>query len=674
MANAGSKGIVLFELNVPYYLEGAPVIITGGALVVDRFSAKKTVRLRLKNITDTKLVSCEVRIRLFDAKGTPYGHYLYYKYDGLNLPRGKEFGMKDSIALPDNNVSSFDVGVSETTFGDFSRWESEQLFSHIDPMESLKVKFNSEEMAKQYAVRYGSDCTYYPTMTSDLWYCTCGAVNHISEAHCYNCGRKVEGLVNVNFKSLKKDKESRLRSEKIAEKAEKEEQKKKRKRRNLILRICLIVFPILLVAALILATVPPFLEHRAAYSSAEALLAEGRYDEAAEAFTGLGNYGDAANRAAMDVPYEKAVYLMDCAQNRDPSALRLLGVTEESLGGEDLSMFLYGKAAEIFVQLGDYKESASRIAAIDAAAEGYREEQRMGAYTAAAALLDDGCFLKARDAFAAMNGYRDSNDYVPECMYRRAASLAEFCKTHNVRHIAMKVSDNAAEKTVISIPGYVLTDLGSDEINALRDIFRNDGVDVVYEDEPGISEGSTGLEFLPICDAAARELEQLSGYKDSDDLKAEVLSAGDFTAEFYALLRNGDLDEAREWLRQYDDDVPEREYVSGWTEIYAPFRRYWKLYSGDNTVIPFSAGLTDGQQLREFSSKVCIEGSEAILCLEHPDGEYVVKLACETGSTDFSLCPDGSNYYYGRINNADHFVFMRYIENGTMITSCEYRG
>ena len=674
MSGHGKKGIELFALDAPYYLEGSPVIITRGALLMDRFSEELTVSLRLKNITDTKLVSCEVRLTLFDARGLPYEHELFYKFDGMSIPRGKEFGSKRVISLPDNLVRSFEISVSEVTFGDYTRWENDEMYVPVDPMESLKAAFNSEEMAKQYAVRYGSDCEYLPSSTADIWYCTCGAVNHISEERCYSCGRKRAALEEVNVKSLRRDSEARVRSEKVAEEAEKREKAKKARRGNLVLKICLIILPVLLVGALILATVPPFLERREAYAAAEAMLAEGRYDEAGEAFTALGKYSDAASRAALDVPYEKAVHVLECAEKKDASALPLVGLTAADIGDQDLGMVLYGKAAEIFSSLNGYKESNAGIEAVNDAVEAYNEQQRLNAYQDACRLLDSGAYLRAREAFLGMNGYKDSAELAVESLYRRAGSVLDFCEKYNVRHICLNISDSAEKKTAVSLPGYVLANLGSDVVNILKSVFYEDGVDFFYEDDPGTSEGSAGISFLPVCAAAAKEFEALGDYKDSADRKLRAETAGDFTSEFYAFLRSGDLDGAQNWLRTYDDEVPERSQVPGWVETYAPFRRYWKLFGGDTTVIPYSAGLTDGQRLNEFSSKVSIEGGKAILHLEQPDGEYVVKLECEAGSTDFALCPDGANYYYGRINQSNHFIYMRYLENGKMLTSCEYYG
>lgn len=673
MAGSTGKKIELFALASPFYLEGSPVLIETGALLMDRFSEEETIRLSLKNIADSRLVSCEVRLRLFDEKNMPYADDLFFQFNGLNIERGQIFGNRKAIPLPDNHIRSFSATVTKVTFGDYTRWENEAEFTPIEAMESLSSALQSEELAKQYAVRYGKDCTYQPSAAADLWYCTCGAVNHESETKCYKCRRNRAAFDNINLRSLKRDSEARLKSEKLFEEAEQKKKEKKRKTGNLILRISLIVLPILLVAALILATVPPYMERKNSYSAAEKLLEEGKFSDASAAFSALGDYSDSKIRAEKDVPYAKAEYVLKCARTADPAALSLLGLSSADVDSRGLDMLLYEKAKDLFTELNGYKESEERLKEISAAFNDYDEAQRLLAYNSASSLLEQRSYLKARDAFLSMGGYKDAAQLAEECLYQRASGLLEFCETNNVRKIYLSVSRDPAVPSAVSMPGSALANLGSDTVGVLRSCFSGDGVEVFYEDQPGSTEQSAGYSFRPICEATAEEFEFLDTFKESKEGKERALAAGDFTAEFYALLRDGDLNEAAVWLNTYDDSVPEREYVSQWAELYAPWRRYWKLYGGDSTLIPFSGGIGEEERLGEFSSKVCIEGSRAVLCLEQPDGKYVVKLECEAGKTDFSYV-ENSNYFYARINNANHFVYMWYLENGNMLSSCEYYG
>ena len=54
------------------------------------------------------------------------------------------------------------------------------------------------------------------------------------------------------------------------------------------------------------------------------------------------------------------------------------------------------------------------------------------------------------------------------------------------------------------------------------------------------------------------------------------------------------------------------------------------------------------------------------------DGSYTAELRCGLGETMFVAVPDGT-YYYAIINQTDHFTYLRYRENGSVLSSCEYR-
>ena len=116
-----------------------------------------------------------------------------------------------------------------------------------------------------------------------------------------------------------------------------------------------------------------------AYEAAEALLADGHYIEAAEAFDALGAYKDSAARAsqARDELYQSAVYALMALKD-------------------------YGEAAEKFESLGGYRDSGAKA-----------KESRNGIlYEAAAALLDEGDYDGALAGFEACGGFGDAKSQV----------------------------------------------------------------------------------------------------------------------------------------------------------------------------------------------------------------------------------------------------------------------
>ncbi len=643
-------------------------MIADGALLMDRFSEKLSVSLTMRSMDEREIHSVSVCIRMFNEKGKEYPELIPYKYSSLKLKRDELFGKRTRIPLPESGVRSFEAYVSEVTFSDYTTWTNEEAFLAVEKQQTLKEALGDEAAAKQYAARYGNDCVYMPTDADKIWYCTCGAVNRIEETKCHNCRRNRAALQQVNYDALKVEAAQSEEQDKKEDAEEQVRQKEKNERQRKILRIALTVLPFLFLVILIAATVPPFFERREAYSNAENLLEEGRYREAAAAFEELGGYLDSEEKSQREIPYEEALYILECAKKGDESGLTYLGLDPADLGEEEdaVSMLLYEKARELFTPLKGYRDADAKLEEIEAAFQAHEDRLVQAAYDEAAALLEKGAYLKARDAFLTFGDYSDTAEMAKECMYRRASSVLDFCEANNIRDIRVAISDSTDQKTLISMPGSVLTKLGSDTVYKLKLCFVEDGVEFVYEDEP------SNPDLVPICDGVAAQFDALGEYKDSGALAERARTRGDFTAEFYSLLASGKLNEALNWLNQNDDEIPNRESYPGWIEQYQLYCCGWELHQGDSTLIPFSAG-QEYTSLNYFNAWVSIEGSSAVLHLGDLEGTYSAELRAELGSTNFMMNPAANNYYYAIINQLDHLTYLRYTEDGTILSSCEYK-
>lgn len=97
----------LFSLPENLYSEGAPVVVSAGALLKDNQSAKVLVQLKIKNISDKTLKAVKVKIQSFDTVGNPLEEETEYEYLDLAVNRDEEFGQKVPIVLPSDSTRSF---------------------------------------------------------------------------------------------------------------------------------------------------------------------------------------------------------------------------------------------------------------------------------------------------------------------------------------------------------------------------------------------------------------------------------------------------------------------------------------------------------------------------------------------------------------------------------------
>ena len=448
----------LFTLPENLYCPGAPVMIAAGAIQKDNETGRVLGQLKLKNIQDRSIKAVKVAVSPFDTAGKPLGGPIEHQYLDLSAPRDGEFGQKSPIKLADASTRSFTVSVTEAVFTDGSVWVgTEGAWEPLAPPAPLEEVLENAELVKQYQLKYGRDCRYQTRRERDLWLCACGAVNREGERLCHHCGKDPAILSGADLSELREERDQRLAEEarRAAEaKAAAEVQAKKMK------KIALIAAPILLVVIIAGALFSEYTNKSDAYSAAAALLEELEFDDAMDAFAELGDFKDSKEMAEQGVAYEKALYLIQCAEQEDKAGLSVSSKvkgevkTEEededgnkaapaapaSAGYEGSSddsrpssaesstaVKCYRKAKAILKKLNGYKDSAQKIQEVDAAIDAAILEAD---YQDAIALLEDQeDHPAAREAFEALGDYKDSKTYFEGFRWLRVALIKEKDKT-----------------------------------------------------------------------------------------------------------------------------------------------------------------------------------------------------------------------------------------------------
>ena len=654
----------IFSLDSLRYTQGAPLLITAGALLQDSYSGDLLCQLKLQSLTELPIKAATVSIRMLDIAGDPLPPEKSHQYLDLKLQRGEEFGRDTAIILPRRDARAFDVRLSEVIFSDNSRWscpvDSEWL--HILPQRSLEDAYGDAQLAEQFRIRYGSDCRDMPYADGGLWFCTCGAVNAAEAGSCWRCRRVGTALLNVNEDSLRQEAAGRRRQEEVRQEEDRAENKKQRRK---LLLAAGIILPLLILALGLLKTIPPYLQRKQAYENASALLAMGRYEQAAEAFSALDGYQDSAEQAEKNVPYQRALVILDRASADDPSALSMIGHTRADLSENvTAAMLLYQAALEEFRALDGYKDSAACIARCEAGLEQAQQALLQRDYEAAKRLLELKEYSQARQAFLDLGDYSDSASMADEAVYRKALALYQFILNYDVRHFYADLSVSPDRGSTFVLPKEAALSQGSQCVTDLRDACGGDLSDIQLTDnaDPGgqlLSESVISL------------FRQLDGYGDSQACIDGILDATDYTKEFYVLCETGDIFGAYDWLTAYDGDFADREQWLSLLELYKPFCASWKLHGGDVTAIPLTVGRS--QPCNEFSTRVLLTDNQAILRISANDGEdYFLDLYADQGETRFANYTDDSTTYLLVITNAGHLSYMKYDGSGNLRTSCEY--
>ena len=336
------------------YAKGAPVLISAGALLKDNQTNNVLVQLKITNLSHSVINACKVSVKAYDPSGEELQGVENYSYLDINVSRGKQFGTKKPIDLPDSTTRKIKPIITNVVFADGTVWKNSSVeWVPLPAQKKLAVMLPDQELQQQYEKDVGGDCKYAPMIVDDLFFCACGTINLRKASQCSKCGRDFDVLINaldpstlIKHREVRHEQEEKekIRSEQIAAEERVKKAGKKKKAIKLISICTAIIFAVLLAAKLSL----PMLK----YSNADTLFQSGKYDEAIIAFSELGNYKDCAEK-------------IEICKNEQTYAR----ATEAAKGGN------YELAVELYKSLDGYKDSAVKLESVKASLDNQRIEE-----------------------------------------------------------------------------------------------------------------------------------------------------------------------------------------------------------------------------------------------------------------------------------------------------------
>ena len=367
----------LFSLRENLYVKGAPVVIAAGVLHKDNQADRIIAQIKIRSISSKKIKATKVSIKPFDVTGNSLGDAVYHQYLDLDVQRDVEFGQKEPIALPNVTTRSFSISVDEVIFYDNSIWHCEDDAWEPLPKPASLSSLHDLELTKQFRIEYGNDSENLPLDEKDIWFCSCGKINHQEEENCYSCGNSHVSLQNLNIENMQARKAERLQAEQVKKQEELEEKKQKanalKKRNKKIASIAIPVIAICIGAVVVISTV---LVPKSKYKKANTLIENENYVEAISVLTEIPKY---------------------------PNSDILLKYCEAHLLFNE-GHFL--EAKDMFEQINSNKDCNDLI--------------NECSYQIACEAYNAGEFDTAKTAFEALAGYKDSQDMILQCEYGKA--------------------------------------------------------------------------------------------------------------------------------------------------------------------------------------------------------------------------------------------------------------
>lgn len=367
----------LFRLPEKLYTLGSPLLIAAGALLKDNQTGNILAQIKFRSLSNKEIKAVKVNIKAFDISGAEMQGVDGYQYLDLSAARNAEFGQKTAVTLPDSVTRSFSVVCTSVIFSDNSVWEAEENAV----WEPLPKQQNLENLIGNLAQQYRRDTSvqshFEPLEYSDLWICSCGAVNRRGESQCCSCAVSRNTIFSaLNTGLLTQDQamfEQKEQARKIEEACQKALREKENRRHLAKIKKLAIIFSgcILFIAVIVILSIQLFIPMYQ-YHSALSIMEGGQYDKAIEAFEKLGEFKDSQEQIK-EANYRKGSELLEQERFSDAAPIfasiegykdseEKLEISQKELPYREALSFIdqkdnLEKAYHTLIELGDYKDS-----------------------------------------------------------------------------------------------------------------------------------------------------------------------------------------------------------------------------------------------------------------------------------------------------------------------------
>ena len=323
----------LYSLPERLYTMGAPVVVAAGALLKDNRNGNIIVQLKIQNICSKTIKAVTVKITSIDTVGRTLGEETEYQYLDLNVKRNEFFGQQVPIIVPNEQTRSYSVKVTEAAFDDNTVWAGNEIWEPLEKSDPIEKKIANGELARQYRIKYGKNSKYLLKQERDLWFCTCGAINHESELSCCSCHIDRKKLEELDVDALKKECDARLEDERKERERKQAEAAVEAKKKQKKIKMIVVGVAAAVAVAAVGVVIKDNLNKKKLYNQGLALLEDGKYDDSIALLESLNGYKDSKEQIIY-AEYQKAV--------------------KYEKSGE------YEEALALYEELGDYEDSKEK--------------------------------------------------------------------------------------------------------------------------------------------------------------------------------------------------------------------------------------------------------------------------------------------------------------------------
>lgn len=219
---------IVYSQDNALHTENCPLLYVGGRLLFDKIKNQKLLQLKFQNIKNAIINSVTISIELYD-NDKKLLDTLSYTYENIEIKRDDDFGEQTPIYLQESEAELFIVQINSVKFYDIDKdsndiWKNNINVTYEITQDEIIDEFDSEliKMFREEEEVYSFDKYVFKEYT-DMWSCTCGALNFNDEDQCHFCEKNkrwIKEHQNKEYLISKIQEKERLKEEELKKEQE----------------------------------------------------------------------------------------------------------------------------------------------------------------------------------------------------------------------------------------------------------------------------------------------------------------------------------------------------------------------------------------------------------------------------------------------------------------------
>lgn len=219
---------IVYSQDNTLHTENCPLLYVGGRLLFDKIKNQKLLQLKFQNIKNAIINSATISIELY-GNDKKLLDTLSHTYESIEIKRDNDFGEQIPIYLQESEAALFIVQINSVNFYDINKdsndvWENNINITYEITQDEIIDEFDPEliKIFREEKEVYSFD-KYVFKEYSDMWSCTCGALNFNDEEQCHFCEKNkrwIEEHQNKEYLISKIQEKERLKEEELKKEQE----------------------------------------------------------------------------------------------------------------------------------------------------------------------------------------------------------------------------------------------------------------------------------------------------------------------------------------------------------------------------------------------------------------------------------------------------------------------